>query len=267
MGSTGSSGTTGPVDPSGTTDPSTSDESTTQDSSASTTLGEETAASTEAETEDSSSTGGDPPSEFCDDSLDALRACYDFAGADLGTLSDGSMHDNDGTSIGVVLEASPFGVAARVSAASEMSVPDSAPLDISGDLTFEAWVRLDSLPLTGRVGILDNDGQYSLIIFAGPGLRCGAGGGQIFFDEVPTDQWFHVACVHEGSDLSMWIDGTLATSTASTGASNVVNPNPMSLADTSPAFMEPMDGLLGGVRIWNIARSPAELAEAAALLQ
>lgn len=274
-GSTDSSGTTEPVDsseptdpsnptdPSSPTDPSTTDESTTLDSS---TTSLEDTGTTEAETEESSSTG-DPSFELCDDSLEALRACYDFAGADLGTFSDGSMHGNDGTSIAVGLEAGPFGVAARVSAASEISVPDAAPLDIPGDLTYEAWVRLDALPASGRVGILDNDGQYSLLVYADQGFRCSAAGVELFFAPVPTNEWFHVACVHAGSDLSLWIDGTLATNAVSSGSLPVMSGQPMSLADTSPMFNEPMDGRLGGVRIWNVARTAKELAEAAALVR
>lgn len=250
-----------PTDPSGLTDPSTTDDSTTTGSS--TTSDEGTSGTTEDEVESSSSTG-EAPFELCDDSLVALRACYDFAAADSGTLSDGSTHGNDGMTVGVALEPGPFGGAARFGQNSLISVPDSAPLDLPGDLTYEAWLRLDSLPESGRVGILDNDGQYSLMVYAGQGFRCSAAGADLFFANVPTEQWVHVACVHAGSDLSLWLDGTLAANAASNGSLLVENEEAMSLGDTSPDFDEPIDGRLAAVRVWNVARSAEEIAEAAA---
>ncbi|MBV1857466.1 MAG: LamG domain-containing protein [Nannocystaceae bacterium] len=257
-GTTEPSGTTNPTtDP--TTDPSTTDESTTLDPS--TTAAEDTGGTTG----DTSSTGGSS-FELCDDSLAALRACYDFAGADSGTLSDGSMNNNGGTTAGVVLEPGPFGEALRGSEDSVVSVMDDETLDITGDLTFEAWVWLDSLPGAGRIGILDNDGQYSLMVYEGAGLRCSVGGGAVFSGVVATEEWFHVACVYDGSDLSLWVDGVMLDSVGS-GSAGSSNNQPMSLADTSPGFQQPMDGLLGGVRVWSEARSAEELGEAAAVLR
>jgi len=260
----GSTDPTDPTDPTNPTDPGTTDGSTTDDSGT-TSMGE-TSTSTGGETGESSSTG-EPVFDLCDDTQMALRACYDFENADSGTLSDGSMYANDGTTVGLTLESGPFGSAARGSASAEISVPDSATLDIVGTITFEAWVRVDSLPESGRDGILDNDGQYSLMLYADQGLRCNAAGANLFFAPVVTTEWFHVACVHDGDDLSMWIDGAMTDSAPSNGSLPAGNMLPMSLADTSPGFTEPMDGLLGGVRVWNVARSASELAEAAGVLE
>lgn len=40
------------------------------------------------------------------------------------------------------------------------------------------------------------------------------------------------------------------------------NSLPMSFADTSPDFDEPLDGLLDAVRIWRVARSAAQICQA-----
>jgi len=214
--------------------------------------------------ESSSSTGG-PGFVLCDDSDADLRACYDFADVGGGVLDDLSMYGNDGEVGAVGEEAGPFGGAVRVSETAEISVPDSESLDVLGPATLEAWVHFDSLPAMGdRVGILDNDGQYSMIVFGNGGLRCN-GGGISAFAAVPTEEWVHLACRFDGDEMSAWVDGVEVESETGGAPFNVDATNPMSLGDSSPAFEEPMDGLLAAVRVWSVARSDDDIVDAAAV--
>ena len=122
----------------------------------------------------------------------------------------------------------------------------------------------DSVPTSGRAGLIDNDGSYSLIYVAGSGLRCDS------LDElphvpVPVGVWFHVACSWDGTTLTMYFDGQPVGSMPSTGAIDVSNTNPVSLADTSPSFAEPLDGAIDNLRIWRSGRTQAQICADAGL--
>ena len=200
---------------------------------------------------------------LCDPYDPELRGCYDFADVESGTLADLSSYGNHGTAAGLQVQPGPFGDAVRFSTDVEVAVPDSASLDLTLPLTFEAWVWLDSIPSAGRVGIIDRDGQYSLLLFADTGLRCNAGT-SAFAAELPIGQWMHVACVNDGSAMSIYVDGQLVQSVDGTAVPNTGNVNVMSIGDTSPGFTEPMDGMIGALRFWSVALDAEQIAAAAA---
>lgn len=225
----------------------------------------------------SSGTGRDPTSTTsgtdtaepravleCDD--DQLAACYDFRGVGRGTLVDRSGNGNDAiVSIAALVEG-PFGDAATFDEDSRIPVADDASLDIAGALTLEAWVIIDALPDEGeRFGILDNEGQYSLMVYGDDRYRCSMGGANVRAGPVRRRQWSHVACVHDASaaEVRLYVDGEQLAAGGSEGQQNTGNAAPMSLGDTSPAFEEPLQGALGGTRVWSTARSAEQLCEAA----
>lgn len=212
----------------------------------------------------SSSDGDGGTFVLCDPADPELRACYDFAGVGGGTLTDLSSHGNHGTALGVAVEAGPFGEAARFSVDAEVAVPDSASLDITLPFSFEAWIWIDALPGSGRQGIIDKNGQYSLLVFAATGLRCGGGQALAFSPNVPLGQWVHVACVHDGTEHAIWVDGQLVASEPGTTPANTANTGPTAIGDTSPLFEEPLAGMIGAVRVWGVALSPNQIAAAAA---
>lgn len=273
-GTTSGPGTTNPgtTDP-GTTDGTTTDADVTTDATVDTTSdtedAETTSSSTAADTEDeTTTTTGVEPFVLCDADEPELQACYDFADFGAGVLEDLSGQGNHGT-VGpmVQAEAGPFGGAARpglvATPPNHISVPDSASLDVTGPATWEAWVWFDSLPDATRTGVLDNDGQYSMIYSAASGMRCDGGGSQAFAAAIPEGQWVHIACRYDGGDMTIWVDGVLGGS-GDGGA--MISPNPaaeMSLGNTSPSFNEPLDGLVAAVRVWSEARTDAQIMEAA----
>jgi hypothetical protein len=191
-----------------------------------------------------------------------LAGCWDFADLGSGMLWDGSGNGNHGTVMAVGVVPGPFGEAASFDDDSEISVPDSASLDIVGPLSFETWVRVDAVPSSGRVGIVDNDGQYSLMIYADGGYRCEMAGTTVFA-AVVVGTWTHVACVYDGAALRLYRGGTEAGSAPASGPVGTDNELPMSIGDTSPDFLEPLAGAIGGLRVWSAALDPAEVCEAA----
>jgi len=239
------------------------DESTSGTDGGSTSTSTDTSGSSGPATSGSSSSSGGDAFVLCDDADADLRACYDFDGVAGGALTDLSMNGNDGSVGAVGTEPGPFGDAVRLSDRAEISVPDSVSLDIEGSATWEAWVYLDTLPMSGRMGIIDNEGQYSMIVYAGQGIRCN-GGGLSVFAAVPAEQWVHLACTYDSDALTAWVDGVEVVAQSGGGSLVTAPALDMALGDTSPTFVEPMDGLLGAVRIWSVARTEEQIAEAAA---
>lgn len=209
------------------------------------------------------STTGDPPAPLCPAQA-ALAACYDFAGLRGGTLLDQSGNGNDGTASAVGVVMGPFGTAATFDARSEIAVPDSASLDLTGEHTLEAWIRVDALPPPGdRYGVLDKEGQYSLFVYDSDDYRCDSAAGTLYAGPVVLGSWTHVACVYDGTSLRLYVDGMEWGSTDAGGALNTTNTDPMAIGDTSPEFDDPLAGAIGGVRVWSTALAPAALCEAA----
>ena len=239
-----------------TTDPSGDTETTTPGSTSTT---DET-----GETDEGSSSSGGREFVLCDDRDPELRACYDFSGVGEGVLTDLSMYANEGEVGPVMVEPGPFGDAVRVGADAEISVPDSVSLDVEGPATWEAWIYIDAWPMADRVGILDNDAQYSIMLYAETGLRCNGGGLNVFAPEVPVGQLVHVACSHDQDEMTVWVDGEPIASATGGTAIDTNAEAPMSIGDTSPDFVAPFDGLVGGVRIWSEVRTQSEMTEAAA---
>lgn len=214
-------------------------------------------------TSSSSSSSGGEPFVLCDDADPDLRACYDFANVGGGTLTDHSMYENHGTVSAVGVEAGPFDGAVRFSYDARVEIPDSLSLDLVGPISFEAWVYVDTLPDVDRVGIVDNDGQYSAMLYAGEGIRCQAGSAQASTAAFPTGAWFHLACVHDGAGLELWIDGQLEGSGAGGDPIATGSMAPVAVGDSSPDYNVPLDGLVGAVRIWSDVRTAEELEAAA----
>lgn len=220
------------------------------------------AGTTDGMSSDEGSSTGEPPAVLCPDRAE-LAACWDFADVGGGMLWDASGNDNHGTATGVSVVPGPFGEAAAFDDDSEVSVPDSASLDIAGDLTIEAWLEIEALPEGGRVGILDKDGQYSLMLYADQGYRCHILEVEAFAPAPGPGAWTHVACVYDGAALRIYVDGTEENELPASGAIPTDSLEPMSIGDTSPTFNEPLDGAIGGVRVWSRALDSAELCEAA----
>lgn len=192
-----------------------------------------------------------------------LEACYDFLGVGGGTLLDLSGNGNDAPAVGIGVVPGPFGDAATFGADAQIAVADSPSLDVDTVITTEAWILLDSLPSGTRMGVIDNDGQYAMTIQATDQYRCSGAGMSLLHGPVALGRWTHMACVYDGAAMRLFLDGTEAATLPNTGPLNTGNTEPMSVGDTSPAFSQPLEGALGGLRIWSVVRTPEQLCEAA----
>lgn len=208
------------------------------------------------------SSTGEVPLMWCGGQSE-LAACYDFTAVGRGTLLDLTGNGNDAAAVGVGVVPGPFGEAATFNEGSEIAVPDSPSLDIDASLTIEAWIRVDGLAADSRMGVLDNEGQYSLIILPSDVYRCNLGGLDVQVGPVVLSEWTHTACVFDGTNLRAYVNGSEEGMAGGGEPLATTNTEPMSIGDTSPAFDEPLRGAIGGVRVWTRALLPEEVCEAA----
>lgn len=188
-----------------------------------------------------------------------LRLCVRFDAEIAGTFVDESGNNNDVANTNTSLVPGISLYAALGTPTARHEIPDSASLELTTGMTIESWLRFDSLPGAGRAGVIDNDGQYSMIYYAGSGLRCSNGLNNLPNAPVPTGVWFHAACVWDGANLTLYIDGLPQLAMASVGTMDTTNVEAISILNTSPVFDEPMDGAIDNLRIWHIGRTQAQI--------
>jgi hypothetical protein len=197
-------------------------------------------------------------------------ASYRF-GEGIGTgTADGSANGNGGTLVNGPLwtAAGKYGTAINFDGSNDfVRVPDSPSLDIGLAGTIEAWVKLDRLNLWhGVVAKADaNRNQshnYALEVNKTNRWMCILGNGissiTLQSPAAPqTNQFYHVACVWNGTSVQLYVGGTPVASTL-----QLLTP----LANTSPLYIgqfggntDRLDGTIDEVRIYKRALTQAEV--------
>ena len=148
-------------------------------------------------------------------------------------------------------------------------LPYAASLSFGTAVTVEAWVKLNSyggwasfVTKGGTAG-----GEYSL-------RQDDQGTGHLRFTINDSDAgtievldsssvlslgtWHHVAGTYDGATMAVYIDGTL-DGTLSTTTPVVTNTDPLYIGVDFPGATEYLDGALSEVRVWNVARSAADI--------
>ncbi|HEY5950446.1 MAG TPA: LamG domain-containing protein [Kofleriaceae bacterium] len=98
---------------------------------------------------------------------------------------------------------------------SNMRVPENPMLDITGSITFEAWMYV---PVYHLATILQNDNQYSLTMDFYGRVSCRIGNTIVTSDPIGENTWRHIACTLANEKLSIHVDGA-ATKCQSTDVS------------------------------------------------
>ena len=140
-------------------------------------------------------------------------------------------------------------------------IPDNSLLDLTQDYTLEAWIFPESF--SWLAGIISkyhtNAANGYLLRLTNQSPYNGIG-----FDELITatnllnaNQWYHIAAVKEGANRKIYINGSEYPLSGS--ALNVnVNNNPVRIgSDYGGRYF---DGRIDEVRIWDVARTQAEIA-------
>ena len=198
----------------------------------------------------------------------ALRAAYAFNDASGTNVSDASGNGLTGAIAGAAwATAGRFGGALSFDGIDDRVTVGSSPLLDLTRGTVEAWVRLDTLGRWHGVVAKGNANSershnYAIEIDSGNLVTCGIGNGTSFnavssTTQVAAQQFYHLACAWDGSQLRLYINGVLNRSVSQT-----ITP----AANSAPLFVgqyggnaDRFDGLIDEVRIYDVALSQAQI--------
>lgn len=203
-----------------------------------------------------------PP--FCDPVEPTLVGCYRFEVATHPAQPwDESAYANHGTATSATFVDGPLGKAVSIGPATLLKVPDSASLAATNALTIELWVRVRTLPATGRAGLVDHDGRYGLFLLPGGVVRATSPTPLDTGPVLPVGKWVHVAYTYDGTTETLWIAGKSVTSlTAAGGTFGTGSGAGLAIGANSPSG-DNLDGEIDALRIWRAARTASQICAAA----
>lgn len=148
------------------------------------------------------------------------------------------------------------------------SIPHGASLNLSVALTMEAWINpVGTGAATQDVVCKSSNSANTGYIFPRTDTRWDdlaiwlhIGGSWRVFSTPYTaykGSWHHVAASYDGSRVKIFIDGAKVLDQAQTGAV-ATNGNALTLGN-QPGYSEYYNGQLDEVRLWNVARSEAQV--------
>ncbi len=193
-----------------------------------------------------------------------------------GAVLDSSGNGNDGTLNGTAqrnpnIAGAPFTSVSALdvtgAVGGNVTVPDSATLSVSDEITVAAWVYARSFPTTyptiaaklnsaiGEAWELDlkNDASVEWEV-GGPSSR-----GTVNVGSVPAGEWHHIATTYDGSALTVYVDGVAAGSAPFTGGLST-NAHPLEIGTRGGGFAG-FDGQIDELRIYSSALDAAQIAD------
>ncbi len=190
-----------------------------------------------------------------------------------GTTSatDFSGNANTGTFSGTSLVAGVAGYARYFGTSTDyMSGTATSVLNISGPITLEAWVRagsgdsdiMNKAPNQGSPA--NYPGNFDFYLISGNHLAFGheivGGGYRLYYSTatVATNQWSHVAVTWGAGRVRFYINGSLVTDVADSGETAVTASPVVRIGVRADGFA--YHGAVDEVKIWNYARSAAQIA-------
>jgi len=167
-----------------------------------------------------------------------------------------------------------IGGALELTGAEDISIPNSASLNLTSTVTLEAWINPEPqltqwAPLIFKGSETYLQRQYSLwlrndgLVYLGTADASGEQNVQTAVGQVTPGQWTHVAGVIDRvtGTLQIYINGTVAASGILRTGNSVSTLNPLlvgrTLEENSGYSM--YQGRIDEVRIWNTARSAAQI--------
>jgi len=146
---------------------------------------------------------------------------------------------------------------------SHIDIPYSSDLDISGDITIEAWVFLDAPNQTNRMLVRKYlQYQMSVSVVPEPNLLefySQPLGFARTTQQVQFGKWIHAAVSHDGTTARLYIDGQLKDAVPFAG-SLPSNTNSLKLGGDGFNQVAP-DGGMDEVKIWRVLRSEQQICE------
>ena len=181
-----------------------------------------------------------------------------------------SANDTSGNNQTLTLSNSPLPITGKIGKALDFTVASqkayysdipASPLDIT-NFTLEAWFNRNGLP-TNQSRIINKNDTYAIYFESSNSINCYTS------DLSPTglsysystlNSWSHVACTLENGVKNLYINGQIVASTSVTGTV-AINDNPLTIGNYSSASDNyRFRGLIDQVKIYNYARTPAQIA-------
>jgi hypothetical protein len=140
-------------------------------------------------------------------------------------------------------------------------------LDVTGNITFEAWVYWNRFKDYGVIMQKGSSGSaitfnyaiwsYAASVYCYVANGTGNNAVAIPASSISTGQWHHIACVANGSTLTPYLDGR-AFPSANQTITPTANDYPFYIGSIGSGFT--IDGKIDQARIYNYARTPAQVA-------
>ncbi len=152
-------------------------------------------------------------------------------------------------------------------------MPASPSLNLTAGMTMMAWVYPTTNNQSGNRTIMrrESNGYWLYAGRSGATLRPGGGTyigtsstvqanvSSLFGATLPANQWSHVALTYDGTTMRLYVNGSQATTTNTSGTI-VSGNNPLYIGGTS--LGEVFNGRIDEVRLYNRALSAADVSTA-----
>jgi hypothetical protein len=149
----------------------------------------------------------------------ALRLCIEFEDGNYSTATDGAPFHLNLDTANVSAWTRGTQKAALTAFTTKLDVPEHPMLDIAPAITFETFLAVSGITGYHSAKLLYNEDQYELALESDGKVTCRVGGITVRTDvAIGKDTWRHIACVYDGSSLSVWLGGSPAKCQSGSGA-------------------------------------------------
>ncbi|MFA6468910.1 MAG: LamG-like jellyroll fold domain-containing protein [Bacteroidota bacterium] len=149
-----------------------------------------------------------------------------------------------------------------------IDIPSSAALS-TANFTVELWMKIGA---TWQWGAVIDKGRNQVPVKnwyilttnsstpEAQGIKVGMQGGTEVTTTWGDNNWHHIALTYDGANRKLYVDGALKNSQAVSGYSPVASTIRIGgRQDTSVYSLNPFDGNIDEVRLWNVARTQSEI--------
>ena len=197
-------------------------------------------------------------------------AAYSFDAGSGSTLTDSSGNSNHGTIAGATWNTSgKYGSALSFTgtASNMVSVPDSNSLDLTSNLTLEAWINPSSLGTNWRTILLkETPGNLVYSLYANTNttrpstdlLISGTDRELRGPTALPLNSWSHLAATYDGTTQRLYLNGTQVASRPQTGPTTTSS-GQLRIGANTIWTNEPFAGRIDDIRIYSRALTAAAI--------
>ena len=199
-----------------------------------------------------------------------LVAAYGFDAGSGTSAADQSGNGNNGTLTNATwagASAGKFGNAVSFNGSNAfVNVPNSASLNLSTGMTYEAWVRPTALTAGdwNTVIFKERPGYYASALYANTGSNRPSANVFASADydlrgtaQLAVNTWTHLAATYNSSVLNLYVNGTQVASQPATG--QIVSSSGALKFGGNAIWGEWFNGLIDEARVYNRALSAAEI--------